>query len=178
MDAFDTLGIEPSFSLDLSELARRQLELSSALHPDKFVGRAKSERRQALGRAIDVNEAHRSLKDPLTRATLLFERLGISQQEGTEPPASPLLLMEMMEVRENLRAAGRSGKLEVVEELSNKMRARQRESLDELTKAFDSALQSGVSKGSVEAVTLHQKVGELRYFQRFFDEADAILDEL
>jgi molecular chaperone HscB len=178
MDPFDTLGMEPSFSLDIAQLSRRKRELSAQLHPDKFVGRAASERRQALGRAIEVNEAHRRLVDPLSRALVLLERLGLSEVEGKEAAAPPALLMEMMEARENLRGAGRAGDLAKVEALAGVMRARQQATFLELERGFAAALETRVSAESSEAKHLQQKVAELRYFQRFFDEVDAILDEL
>ncbi len=67
-DPFDTLGVEPRFDLDLAALERRHRDLSRALHPDRYAGAPAAERRLALGRAIDANEALRVLKDPIRRA--------------------------------------------------------------------------------------------------------------
>ena len=53
------LGIGPSFDVDLPSLEKTHRELSRALHPDKFVQAGASERRSALERAADVNEAWR-----------------------------------------------------------------------------------------------------------------------
>ena len=61
-DPFELLGIPARYDLDLDELATRQRDLSRALHPDRYAGRGASERRQALGKAIEVNEAARLLK--------------------------------------------------------------------------------------------------------------------
>jgi Fe-S protein assembly co-chaperone HscB len=105
-DPFDTLGLRPDFDLDLEAAGRRHLELSKALHPDRFTQSPKAERRQALGRAIEVNEAWRLLRDPVRRAEALLARLGLSVEENQEPRPDPGLLMEMMELREALSEAG------------------------------------------------------------------------
>lgn len=178
VNPFETLGIAPSFSLDAAELAARQRELSKALHPDRFVGRPPGERRDALGRAIEVNEAHRALKNPLTRAQALLEHLHWSIDEHDLPPASPELLMETMERREALRDAATAKDEARVESLKNEVKAEERELLDGLSELFASALSDSASPQSAVAARIQQKLVNLRYVRRFLDEADAILDEL
>ncbi len=59
-DPFDLLGIAPRFDLDLPAIELRHRELSKALHPGSLhTGAPAAERRMALSRAIDVNEAFR-----------------------------------------------------------------------------------------------------------------------
>ena len=97
VDPFDILGIAPTFDVDLAVLEQRYRDLSRVLHPDKHVGSGPSERRLALGKAVEVNEAWRLLRDPLRRAEALFRRAGVDIREGTEPKADPAFLMEMMD---------------------------------------------------------------------------------
>lgn len=177
MDPFDTLGVAPSFSLSLEDLASRQRDLSRALHPDRFVGRPASERRAALGRAIEVNEAHRTLKNPLSRAEALLGRLGLSVPEGQELPASPAFLMEMMELREDLRTAGRAQNKAEVERLAAQVRGQEAILAQKLSVAFESA-QEGKQTPEATKLEIHQTLGSLRYLRRFLDEADAYLDEI
>ena len=101
-DPFATFGLTPAFELDLNELEQRHRELSRALHPDRYAGRGASERRQALGKAIEVNEAWRRLKNPVKRAEALLERLGLAVSEEQEPKPAPEFLMDVMERREEL----------------------------------------------------------------------------
>lgn len=178
VNPFETMGIAPSFALRLDDLAARQRELSKKLHPDRFVGRPAGERRAALGKAIEVNEAHRKLKDPLTRAEALLEHLGLQLEEGKGPQASPELLMETMERREALRDAGRARDEDTITELSDQVRKEERALLEELNAAFSLALSGGATIESPVAVQIHEKLGNLRYLRRFLDEADATLDEL
>jgi molecular chaperone HscB len=167
-DPFDTLGVEPGFDLDLDSLERRHRELSKVLHPDRWVGRPAAERRHALGRAIEVNAAWRALRDPVRRAEALLARLGIAFGEGQEPSATPELLAEMMELREGLSEARKSADLRAVSALSARVTAARERVLAELMARF--------AAGDREQLT--RLLGELRYHQRFLEEAAAIEDEL
>lgn len=172
------MGIHPSFSLDLEDLATRQRELSKHLHPDKFVGRPAGERRAALGKAIEVNEAGRALKNPLTRAEALLSYLGLEIPEEAEPKASNELLMETMERREALRDAGKRCDKEAIVRLVEEVKSEERQLLTSLASAFSEAERERVSRDSPRALVIHEKLANLRYVRRFLDEADALLDEL
>jgi len=175
-DPFQTLGLEPTFDVDLAEIERRHRDLSRALHPDRYVGRPAAERRRALGHAIEVNDARRRLRDPVRRAESLLERLGLLVAEGEEPKADPGLLMEMMEYRERLAEARQTRALDAVNRLSGDVRERERRVCERLAAAFTRALSS--SNGADSAETLLKPLGELRYLRRFLDEASAIEDEI
>lgn len=170
-DPFDVFQIEPAFDLDLEGLGQRHRDLSRALHPDRYVGRPAAERRQALNRAIEVNEAWRTLRDPLERARALLARLGAPVTEDSQPPADPELLMEMMERRESLQQLGRKGDTAGIERLARGARDEERRVLEDLAGSFRRAL----AGESVPLAALQQRLGELRYYRRFFDEVDALL---
>lgn len=172
------MGVPPSFALDIDELATRQRELSGQLHPDKFVGRPAGERRAALGKAIEVNEAHRALKNPLTRAEALLVHLRLEIAEGEGPKASQELLMETMERREALRDAAKSGNEDVIVRLAAEVKEEEKQLLSALEEAFSEAQKQGATPDSPLARRIHEKLGNLRYLRRFLDEADALLDEL
>lgn len=178
MDPFETLGVAPSFSLDVVELGERQRELSKALHPDRFVGRPAGERRQALGRAIEVNQAHRVLKNPLTRAEALLFRLELALPEGQEPQAEPMFLMEVMELREALRDAGRARDSAKVQRLASQVRGDEEALGEQLAANFAAVIDQGAGADSALAREIHQNLGKLRYLRRFLDEAEAILDDI
>src|ERR1041384_3490226 len=125
-DPFATLGVEPRFDLDLHALEQRHRDLSKAHHPDRYTSAPAAERRLALSRAIDVNEAFRALRDPIRRAEALIRRAGVPVGETAEPKAAPDLLMEMMEAREELSFAARGKDLARVAALGQTMSERQR----------------------------------------------------
>ncbi len=170
MDPFETLGVEPVFSLDVSALEQRHRDLSRALHPDRHAASGAAERRLALGRAIEVNEAFRILKDPLRRAEALLALRGVASGEGKEPPASPALLMEVMERREALADVRQSKDEAVLRRLIAEVSAEAAAAQLALGKEFASP-----SSNSAEIL---KRIGELRYYRRFLDEAAAIADDL
>ncbi len=176
-DAFDLLGIEPRFDVDTRQLGNVHRDLSRALHPDRYASRPSSERRAALGRAIEVNEAFRTLQDPLARGQLLLERLHPSGQ-APESQADPGFLMEIMELRENLGEAGAKKDAERIEALADQVRSAQKTVMDELSKLFSQALGQS-HDGAVDLLpVIAEKLAVLRYYRRFLDEADALVDDL
>lgn len=172
-DPFTTLGVAPAFSLDLTQLAQRHRDLSRTLHPDRHAAAPPGERRRALGHAIEVNAAWRTLRDPITRAEALLERLGVPRDERGGPKASPELLMEVMEQREALAEARASGDAERIDALAGAVRQREQETLARLTEAFSRA-----EGGELDAPRLLSLLGELRFVRRFLDEVGAALDDL
>jgi len=181
-DPFELLGLPARYDLDLAELAQRQRELGRALHPDRYAGRGASERRQALGKAIEVNEAARLLKDPVKRAELLLVRHGVLVGEGVERTAPPDFLMEIMELREALGDLRRSRDVAGVEALCQRVEATQRGVIERLERGFGELSAHGSDDASgAKSHALGQQllplVAELRYYARFFAEAHAILDD-
>jgi molecular chaperone HscB len=173
MNPFETLGVEPRFDLDMKTLAKRHRDLSGALHPDRYTGKPASERRMALDRAITVNEAWRVLRDPVRRAESLLASQGIEIGETREPQPTPALLMEMMEIREELSEARAKRDLDAVTALGDRMRAREKRVVADLSGGFATADGDGESLAK-----LLPSLGELRYVRRFFEELDAIEEQL
>jgi molecular chaperone HscB len=173
MDAFETLGIEPRFDIDLAAVEARHRALSGTLHPDRFAGKPAGERRIALGRAIEVNEAWRVMRDPVKRAECLFQRAGVAVGETREPKPSAELLMEMLELREELAVARENKDVARIERLAVEIRGRE--------KATILALEAGFSRSGGNAAELSglvPELGKLRYIRRFLEELSAIEDEL
>jgi molecular chaperone HscB len=178
VDAFATLGIAPAFDVDLAAVEKVHRELSRALHPDKYIGASPSERRAALTKAVEVNEAWRVIRDPLKRADALLSRLaslrGVSASEEGAPKADPEFLMDMLEQREALSDAKAAKDLEAVRRLASAIEARVRGVEQVLSAGF----KVGTSASTADLSGLALKVGELKFYRRFLDEVSAIEDEL
>ncbi|MFO0679242.1 MAG: Fe-S protein assembly co-chaperone HscB [Polyangiaceae bacterium] len=173
MDPFRLLGIEPRFDVNLGEIEKTHRELSRTLHPDRYVGAGASERREALSRAADVNEAWRVVRDPVRRAEALFALAGIRTGDTHEPKPDQALLFDMLEKREALAEAKAGKDRDRVERLGDAMRADEKKVLGALAVGFASAA------GDTSALEpLLAKLGELRYMRRFLDEVGAIVDQL
>jgi molecular chaperone HscB len=173
IDPFQTLGVEPRFDLDLAATEKRHRELSRALHPDRYADAPAAERRMSLSRAIEVNEAWRTLRDPVRRAEALLARAGVAHGEAGEPKASPALLMEMMEAREELADAARAKDLAAVSRIERTVRAREEGVIAKLVRGFaDAAGRADASRD------LLPTLGELRYLRRLLEELSAIEEQL
>ncbi len=165
------LGLAPAFDLDEKELEQRYRDLQRTLHPDRFAQAPASERRQALSRAVSVNDAYRVLRDQLKRGELLYVRLGGTLRE-TGQQADPELLIEVMELRESLaehkRDAVKRGKL------AEEVLAKQKDALGALREAF-AILSESKNPGALHAAA--SALSRLRYYRRFLDEVAVQEDE-
>jgi molecular chaperone HscB len=170
MDPFETLGIPRSFDVDLAAVERTHRDLSRALHPDRFVSAAPSERRAALSKAAEVNEAFRIVRDPIRRAEALFRLAGVPVGEDKEPKADPDFLMEVLEQREALAEAKAKKDLVSVMALAQVMQRRAEEA--------EHVLARGFSGDGTNVAPLLPKLGELRFYRRFLEEVSAIEDDL
>jgi molecular chaperone HscB len=180
MDPFALLGAPRHFDLDLGALEKTHRELSRALHPDKFAQAGASERRSALERAADVNEAWRIVRDPIRRAEALFRLAGAIVGEATEPKASPAFLMEVMDDREALAEARAKRDLAKVKKLGGAMRARAKEVEGKLSRLFDdhgTHVDRDPRDPRGDILSSLPLLGELRFYARFLEEVSAIVDE-
>jgi molecular chaperone HscB len=171
MDPFETLGVQRRFDIDLAATDKRHRELSRTLHPDRHAAGGASERRYALSKAIEVNEAWRIVKDPIRRAEALFRLAGVAVGETNEPKASAELLMDMMEQRESLAEArdkhDRAAVLELGAEIERRALAAER------------ALAEGLARAGSDSDRLREllpMLGEMRFYRRFLDEVSELED--
>lgn len=100
-DKFALLGVPQGFD-EPAGLDEKFRELSRKLHPDRV---PKEQRRKAVEQMTAVNDAYRSLKDPVRRAEHLLALRGV---EGS-PQMSPDFLEQTLEDREKLEEAKASG---------------------------------------------------------------------
>ena len=178
-DPFNLLGLDPSFELPRDVLERRHRELSQKLHPDRFVGRPGSERRQALSRAIEVNQAQRQLKDPITRAEALLRRLGVALGEGSEPRPEPAFLMEVMDWQEQLRAIKDACEPQALAAFGATVGEREKGVSERLGVDFRRvfALSSGLPERTQAQEQLGANVGKLRFYRRLLTEVEQLEDD-
>jgi molecular chaperone HscB len=85
-DYFQVLGVPKRYALDFSDAEARFRELSRRFHPDKFAKADPRARRASLQRSVQLNEAWRTLKDPVRRAEYLLRLAG--HPIAGETPAS------------------------------------------------------------------------------------------
>lgn len=99
---FDLFELPVSFDVDPGRLDTRYRELQRSLHPDRFVNAGDRERLQSVQQATQVNEAYRTLKDPLLRGRYLLQLGGYVFDDEHHTNSDVEFLMEQMELRESL----------------------------------------------------------------------------
>src|SRR5437773_10894736 len=102
---FELFGLQPAFSLDETALERSYREIQSRVHPDRFAHASDAERRASLQWTTRVNEAYRTLRDPVQRAKHLLELHGVDVAFETNTAMPAEFLMQQMELREKLDEA-------------------------------------------------------------------------
>ena len=75
-DYFSLLGLPEVFGIDQQQLDWAWRRLQAVVHPDRFSAGTDAQRRLALQWSTHLNEAYKTLKSPIARATYLLERKG------------------------------------------------------------------------------------------------------
>jgi molecular chaperone HscB len=116
-DYFAFMGVPRRLNLDLADLEQRFRTLSRQFHPDYFYNASPAERIASLERSSYLNDAYRTLKQPISRTAYLLELEGVwtSADKGDGAASKhvpPALLEEVFALNEELdevRALRESG---------------------------------------------------------------------
>lgn len=143
-DYFELLGIERRLALEEGALQKRFYELSRQWHPDLFARKSEAEREEALEMSSRLNDAYRTLRDPILRATYLLEIEGFEIGERSSKDVPPELLEEVFELNlalEELRGGddGARPQLENARKSFDAMLAQTGSRLEELFRAWDAS---------------------------------------
>jgi len=104
---FDLFGLEHRLNLDLKDLEQRFYLLSRKLHPDMAFRRTPLEQQEALDLSAVLNDAYRTLKEPVARAEYLLKEQGFDIGEQKSGDVPPELLEEVFELNMALEEADR-----------------------------------------------------------------------
>ncbi|MDR3751675.1 MAG: Fe-S protein assembly co-chaperone HscB [Terracidiphilus sp.] len=118
-DYFSVFGLEPRLNLDLTALEHEFHRLSRKVHPDRFARAEENERQWSLADTALLNDAYRTLKEPLHRTEYLLKLEGaeigdeFAGTNGKDPGRAPAdLLEEVFELNmqlEEMRMARKTG---------------------------------------------------------------------
>jgi molecular chaperone HscB len=81
MDYFEIFSLPPHLNIDTAALEKSFYALSRRLHPDRFAAKPAAEQEAALAESSRLNDAYRTLKDPITRTEYLLELEGVQLEE-------------------------------------------------------------------------------------------------
>jgi molecular chaperone HscB len=169
-DYFAMFEMPRKLWIEMGALEQKFLQLSWKLHPDNFVNATPEEREISLKRSSELNDAYRTLRDPVARVEYLLAIEGARKDGETRQQAPPELLEEVFELNESLdelREAKASGsdtaslkrRLEIEEknfeaklnQIDGQLRAAARE--------WDKAIEENVAEAGRKAVMV--KLNEL-----------------
>lgn len=163
---FELFGVPMQFAQDRAQLDARWKELQRQAHPDKFAAQGAAAQRVAMQWSVRINEAYQRLKNPLKRASYLCELHGapINAENNTAMPAD--FLMQQMQWREALEAAGN---VENLNAIALEASFSGRKQLLKIEQSLD---------GEKDFPAAAQQVRSLMFIERFASEVDARIDQL
>src|SRR5258705_5341848 len=114
MQFYEALGLEPRLALDADELKKHFYERSRQWHPDRFSRASADDQQKSLEMTSVLNDAFRTLRDPIARAEYFLEQKRIVPSKHVPPE----LLEEVFEMNialEELRAGDESARPQLIE---------------------------------------------------------------
>jgi len=102
VDYFTLFEMPRKLWIDMGGLEQKFLQLSWKLHPDNFVHATEQERELSLKRSSELNDAYRTLRDPIARVEYLLAIEGQRKEGEKKQQAPPELLEEVFELNESL----------------------------------------------------------------------------
>ncbi|MCU1725904.1 co-chaperone HscB [Pseudomonas sp. 7P_10.2_Bac1] len=137
---FALFELQPSFNLDLDQLATRYRELARGVHPDRFADASEREQRLALEQSASLNEAYQTLKSPSKRARYLLAMSG-----GDMPLEvtvhDPEFLMQQMQWREELEELQDDANIDGVAAFKRRLKLAQNQLNESFAACWDDAAQ-------------------------------------
>jgi molecular chaperone HscB len=126
MDYFSFFDLPRKLALDVVALEKHFYVLSRKLHPDRFASKPVVEQEAALAQSSLLNDAYRTLKDPISRTQYLLALEGVELEEQSKAATDaarasgeqkkqivpPELLEEVFELNmqlQEMRAANQMG---------------------------------------------------------------------
>ena len=163
---FELFGVPAQFRVHEAALEHAYRALQTEVHPDKHASSTDANRRMSLQASARVNEAYRTLRDPVLRAEYLLSLHGVKAGEETDTALSFDFLESALERREsvaNAAAAGDERALEIMlDQVREESQSRQRElgHLLDVDHAWDAA---------------REKVRELRFLAKLAQDIDVAI---
>jgi molecular chaperone HscB len=138
--------------VDINTLEKKFHELSRKYHPDYFSTGSYDEKQKALMMTALLNDAYRTLRDPIRRVEYLLSLEGF-KPDGSKVPKA--FLMEMFEINEQMEEV-RSGNAsaETVQALRQEIESRGTEfdsQIKDASREWDRLIASGASTSELRA---------------------------
>lgn len=166
---FELFGLPTAYALDRDRLDAAYRELQNTVHPDRFAAQPEAEQRVAMQWATQVNEAYRTLRDPVSRGVYLLRLQGIDALDASNTKMAPAFLMQQMEWREAIDAARTGQSIEALDALTDELRSAHRRIEAELASLIDTAHDFPAASEAVR---------QLRFMDKLIAELGDVYEEL
>jgi molecular chaperone HscB len=184
-DYFSFLGLPRKLTIAAPELEVRFRELSRKFHPDYYYNASPAERLASLERSSYLNDAYRTLRNPVSRVEHLLAIEGLpsstSNQGTTQVPPALLeevfaLNEELDEIREQREAgsdpAALSARLEAARQPIDRKREEHERQLQELSALWDSQEQASAQEKRSTLDALRERLLERNYINNLLATID------
>jgi len=171
-DYYGLLGIPRKLALSPDELQTRFYELSRKLHPDLFTRKSETEKRYALEASSILNDAYRTLRDPVKRANYVLKQAGFDIGEQRSKDVPPELLEEVFELNmalEEMKGGDESARPQLEDARRNFMA---------MLSATDGELQAqfeSYDSGQDTLAQIRATLNRRKYIQNLVDEVTRVL---
>ena len=183
MDYFSFFGLSRKLNVDIADLEREFYSLSRKLHPDLYAQSTEAEQQKwSLEKSSQLNDAYRTLKDPVGRTEYLLRLQGVDLDEQSTQATEaarvsgktkkqivpPDMLEEVFELNmqlEELRANKKMGEQDpdLIGQLEEQKKSLQQKltTVDEELRTGWSAWDALVANGSDGSETSKPVIGQL-----------------
>jgi molecular chaperone HscB len=190
---FGIFGLPPKLDLDVQELEKQFYRYSRKLHPDVHARASAQEQEWSLSQASLLNDAYRTLKNPLERTKYLLKLEGVQFEEErgqgnpSKVPADLLeevfeLNMQLEELRQNQKMGEDDPQLRSDLRAAKNQFAAQLDSLDEEVRsrwsAWDAAWEpNDEAKKTAAKEAMTALLQRRSYLQNLVRDVDQTLGE-
>ena len=168
-DPFAIFDLPVAFNVDQALLSERYLVLQKSLHPDNFVTADAQEQRIAIQKSTEVNDALKTLKDPILRAEAIIAlNTGEAQDLEQKSTQDVTFLMQQLEWREELENIEQSQDENALESFAKRVKKETKEMLTALEEQLNE------QQWSIAA----QFCDKLRFLKKLADEISQVEERL
>jgi molecular chaperone HscB len=165
---FELFGLPVRFAIDAAMLERRYRELQRDVHPDRAAGGDDAARRVAMQASARVNEAYRTLRDPVERARYLLELAGVDALAETDTALPIAFLEAQLERREAAADASSAGDVAALDALVAAIRGE--------AKAREAALAGSLDARDLDGARV--LVRELKFLHKVAADIEAMIEAI
>jgi len=150
-------------------LEKAYRDIQSRVHPDRFASAGDAERRASLQWTTRVNEAYRTLMDPVQRAKHILDLHGVDVAFETDTAMPVEFLTRQLELRESLEEAITRKDAVLLDSMRKSLLAEKQSLVEQIGDRIDA---TGDYAGAVGLVR------KLMFVQRLEEQVDAAYGEI